>query len=493
MKLPFEEAHRVARGLGLKSMREWQTWHRSEPRPGIPAQPARSYKDTGWQGFGHWLGTGNTPTQALVFRPFDEAAKFAQSLKLGSRRQWEAWSSGLRPADIPSNPDITYKHDGWQGYGHWLGTGNVGVKKDHQFLPFKKALLCARSLKLKSCKEWQAWCKRGARPANMPSHPDTTYKHDGWQGYGHWLGTGNLVGGKLAFLPFNEALLYAHSLKLKSQKEWRDWAKTGDRPANMPSAPDEVYKHDGWQGYGHWLGTGNLVGGKLAFLPFKKALLYARSLKLKGQKEWQDWAKTDVWPANMPSRPDITYRHEGWQGWGHWLGTSTVARNAHPFLPFKQAVLYARALKLNGQKEWEAWSKSCARPANIPSAPGQTYTHNGWQGYGHWLTGQHGTAANEACQSKYNTAAFFFLQLAHNLGLSCSLLLELSTFGAEVPAKTRLKSRFCNIEVLHLVLVLLFRLLLLLFRPKTLHQTSRQTFRKHAFRIEESPARQTKW
>ena len=47
------------------------------------------------------------------------------------------------------------KHDGWQGYGHWQGTGTVGVKKDQQFLPFKKALLCARSLKLKGVKEWR--------------------------------------------------------------------------------------------------------------------------------------------------------------------------------------------------------------------------------------------------------------------------------------------------------------------------------------------------
>ena len=35
------------------------------------------------------------------------------------------------------------------GYGHWLGTGNV-APKDKQILPFKKALLHARSLKLKS-------------------------------------------------------------------------------------------------------------------------------------------------------------------------------------------------------------------------------------------------------------------------------------------------------------------------------------------------------
>ena len=60
-----------------------------------------------------------------------------------------------------------------------------------------------------------------------------------------------------------------------------------DRDANMPSRPDKTYKHDGWQGYGHWLGTGKLAGGKLAFMPFKKALAYARTLKLQGVNEWR--------------------------------------------------------------------------------------------------------------------------------------------------------------------------------------------------------------
>ena len=47
---------------------------------------------------------------------------------------------------MPANPANVYKHKGWQGYGHWLGTSNAGVKKDQQFLPFKDALLHARSL-----------------------------------------------------------------------------------------------------------------------------------------------------------------------------------------------------------------------------------------------------------------------------------------------------------------------------------------------------------
>ena len=93
---------------------------------------------------------------------------------------------------MPSRPNITFLHDEWQGYGHWLGTGNV-APKDQQFLPFKKALLYARILKLKNQNEWKAWSKSGSRPANMPSNPHATYKRGGWQGWGHWLGTGAVV------------------------------------------------------------------------------------------------------------------------------------------------------------------------------------------------------------------------------------------------------------------------------------------------------------
>ena len=222
---------------------------------------------------------------------------------------------------MPSIPEKNYKHDGWQGYGHWLGTGNhVGGKL--AFLPFKKALLYARKLKLNSHSEWQDWAKTGVRPANMPSTPQATYKHDGWQGYGHWLGTGKHVGGKLAFLPFKKALLYARSLKLTTQKQWKEWSKTGVRPANMPSHPDQIYMHDGWQGYGHWLGTGNVRGGNdQAFLPFKQTLLYARSLKFTCLKEWTEWCKSGARPVNIPADPRKFYKHAGWQGYRHWLGT----------------------------------------------------------------------------------------------------------------------------------------------------------------------------
>ena len=55
----------------------------------------------------------------------------------------------------------------------------------------------------------------------------------------------------------------------------------------MPAGPHNIYKHDGWQGY--WLGTGNVARNVQQFLPFKKALLHARSLNPKSVKEWEPW------------------------------------------------------------------------------------------------------------------------------------------------------------------------------------------------------------
>ena len=241
------------------------------------------------------------------------------------------------------------------------------------------------SLRLATQKEWHLWRKSGARPANVPSSPDQAYKHDGWHGWGHWLGTGNQLAKD--FLPFEEALAVAQSLGLASSKEWKAWGKEGMRPSNLPSGPEQTYKHDGWQGWGHWLGTGNQHAKN--FLPFIVALVVAQSLGLANNKEWTAWGKEGMRPANVPSRPDRTYKHDGWHGWGHWLGTGNQL--AKDFLPFKDALLVARSIRLASNREWQAWSKSGERPANVPSKPDHVYRHTGWLGWEHWL--RHGNAA----------------------------------------------------------------------------------------------------
>ena len=127
-----------------------------------------------------------------------------------------------------------------------------------KFLPFNEAQAVAQSLGLASNKEWGVWCKEGRRPPNVPSRPDKTYKDGGWQGWGHWLGTGNTKAATGCFLPFDEALRVARALRLVSSTEWQLWCKSGARPANVPASPDQVYVNDGWWGWEHWLYHANL-------------------------------------------------------------------------------------------------------------------------------------------------------------------------------------------------------------------------------------------
>ena len=399
------------------------------------------YKHSGWQGYGHFLGTGNVPgfgtgygqgnTVKLVF---EEALVFARNLKLGSRDDWRAWSkSGSRPANIPPHPDSSYKTEGWQGWPHWLGETFANKSRSNVVvLTFDEALPVARALNLPTQAAWWAYAKSNKRPKCIPFNPHILYKEDGWLGYRHWLGprtdkpkkpkktwsrkpkapgtcsdqqtataesqsagTPTLVPTptpvsvlaiKQDFRPFNEALVFARSLGLRGIKEWKEWSKTGVRPADIPGNPLIAYEHDGWQGWVHWLGAAaaeaatstncdglrDSASPSKGFLPFDEALVYARSLSLKGIKEWKEWSKTKMRPSNMPGNPHVTYKRGGWQGYGHWLRTQTVGTRK-PFMTFDKALSYARSLGLQDMREWQAWSKSSARPANMPTNPYRAY------------------------------------------------------------------------------------------------------------------------
>ena len=225
--------------------------------------------------------------------------------------RWARGAGGKAPAPAPARAAVA--------------TSAPQAKSKSRFLPFGEALDEARSLDLNSVSQWKSWCRDGKRPPNVPADPQHTYKHKGWEGWGHWLGTGNTKGGAKHFLPFGPALDVARSHGLAGRTEWRVWCKEGLRPADVPANPNKIYKNGGWEGWGHWLGTGNTKGGKKEFLPFDEALAVARSFQLTTTFEWEAWCRNGMRPPNVPAKPDHTYQDIGWEGWGHWLGTGKIA------------------------------------------------------------------------------------------------------------------------------------------------------------------------
>jgi predicted helicase len=92
---------------------------------------------------------------------------------------------------------------------------------------------------------------------------------------------------RASWRPFEQAREFIHSLKLKSGNEWREFAKSGELPLDIPASPLKVYESSGWSGMGDWLGTGTIATRDRVFRPFAEARTYVLSLSLKGESEWR--------------------------------------------------------------------------------------------------------------------------------------------------------------------------------------------------------------
>ena len=315
------------------------------------------------------------------WRRFEDARAFVRALGLKSRTDWRNYyKSGEKPDDIPAAPDTIYANAGWAGMGDWLGTGRIADRL-HEYQPFRKARIFVRGLGLKSEDEWRAYCKSAKKPGDIPAAPGQTYAEAGWAGMGDWLGTGRRRG--RGWRPFRSARAFLRGLKLKSHTEWRDYCRSGKKPADIPAHPNQAYAEAGWAGYGDWLGTGTVAPRLRQYLSFKKARAFVRRLKLKSYAEWRNYCGSSKKPDNIPNAPDQKYAKAGWAGISDWLGTDRVAPGQHR--SFKKARIFVRGLGLKSEDEWRAYCKSAKKPGDIPAAPGQTYAEAGWAGMGDWL------------------------------------------------------------------------------------------------------------
>ena len=411
---PFEEAKLFVHSLKLKSQAEWVAYCSGEMLNtkgsipyDIPLTPRSAYKGKGWTSMGDWLGTGTVAPNLITYRPFDEARSFARSLMLKDGDEWRSYCTGSThhseklPDDIPRHPDQTYADSGWSGMGDWIGNGFIAHSK-RAYLSFNEARAFARSLNLASESEWVDYCKgsisgKPTLPIGLPKAPWTKYKFTGWVSMGDWLGTGYVSPQKRNYWDYNTAQSFVRKLGLKSQKEWVLYiqGKRPDLPAktdSLPGSPDKTYMKKGWRGVGHWLGTGAVADHLREYRPFNEALLFVRSLNFKSGRDWRRFCVTEK-PADIPAKPDVTYRGKGWISMGHWLGTGSVAPRLKKHLvypSFSEAREYTRKLGLKTQKEWDAFCRDeipglPAFPRNMSKSPRETYNGRGWKNMSDWL------------------------------------------------------------------------------------------------------------
>ena len=134
--LPFKQARLKVRALSLKDSKAWTNFKKSKDFPSdIPRAPWVVYENDGWSGMKDWLGTG----QRVDFLSFEDAREFARKTGITTSKEWGLYAaSGKRPAEIPSNPQGTYKDEGWKGWVDWLGTEDL-ERSLRKVLPFQEA------------------------------------------------------------------------------------------------------------------------------------------------------------------------------------------------------------------------------------------------------------------------------------------------------------------------------------------------------------------
>ena len=237
------------------------------------------------------------------------------------------------------------------------------MSEKQDWRPFEAARAYVREIGLKSSREYKAWSKSGQRPSDIPGAPWTAYKE--WLGFADWLGT------HIEPRPFAQAREFVQLLGLPSSSKYKDWAKTGARPPDIPLSPESVYKND-WGGWRDWLGT------RLRL--FTEAREYVRGLRLVSSTEYLSWARSPGRPRDIPISPPNVYKVE-WQGWDDWLG---VVQDSEDYLPFEEARSFCQQHGFTTRREYFSWCDSAEQARRIPRDPRKIYPSQ-WKGWTDWL------------------------------------------------------------------------------------------------------------
>jgi len=241
----YKDAKKNVKKLKLKSRTEWNEYKKTNKIPSnIPKDPPSAYQNKGWKGWGDFLGTGHIKYGDFEFQTFQDARKFAHSLRMKNQAEWKIFTKSIKkPKDIPADPSKKYKNQGWKGWGDFLGTGTI-APFNIKFLPFIQAREYIRSLGLQSQNEWNKYRISGKKPKDIPSNPFEHYGKE-WTNWGDWFGTDFVAFRNRKWLPWKEAKLlyqkYRIENKISNKRDWEKFIKKNKLPKELPIRPWEVY------------------------------------------------------------------------------------------------------------------------------------------------------------------------------------------------------------------------------------------------------------
>jgi hypothetical protein len=102
--LPFAAGRAYVRKLKLKNRPEWKEWSKSGQRPSnIPSDPAKIYRNDGWNSMPDWLGYGSAGG-AAASRSSSSSSSSATTAPKKTKKKRKRRPSTTHPSDLPPPP-----------------------------------------------------------------------------------------------------------------------------------------------------------------------------------------------------------------------------------------------------------------------------------------------------------------------------------------------------------------------------------------------------
>ena len=241
------------------------------------------------------------------------------------------------------------------------------------WMPYQEAREFARSLNLTTVEQW--YKLKGKRPSNIPSRPQNNYILNGWTHWGDFLGIKNWKDENEDWMPFKEAREYVRSLGLKNVQDWYDYLKSDKLPSNIPNSPAFVYKINGWQGNGDWIGTDRIADQFRKYLSFEVAMEYMKANNIRSLVEWKIF-KNNNNIENIPSKLYRTYSDK-WKNEAHFFDRELFT--------YKEAKAYIKEYKVKSSRDYAKFIDSENYTFRLPPSPYRKYKGKGWVDWADFL------------------------------------------------------------------------------------------------------------
>ena len=378
--MSFEEAKKFTSNLNIKTQKEWKRYCKSGQKPNnIPNCPEQTYKPYGWKGWSDFLGKGDKQMT------YQELKSFIQPLKLKSKKEYGKYVLSNKLTNSCTRfPDVSFRDKGWESWWDFLGKG-ISIDKIRYFLSYEEAQKFVQGIGIKTYYDWLEYVKSGYMNNRIPKHPHKYYVGKGWTNWKEFLGRN--INGYKKFQPFEKAKEYVKTLGLANSLEWRMFLKSGDKPNDIPSSPNYVYRNNGWDGWYDFLNANSkrsILSNKsnVPMKSFEEAKKIVQEVGIRTSIEWIFLCKNGNTPEGIPKNLSIAYKGNGWNGFKDFLGRVGGYKK---FKEFGEARAFVRNLNLKSQTDWNLYLKYGEKPNDIPASPALSYKGKGWISWNDFL------------------------------------------------------------------------------------------------------------